>query len=213
MFSLIFALIFIFALGLVSFLLIAKASNFSKRLLWVGGLGVFFVTLTSYALVGNFLQLAQELDLAQEEQVNNNLVDDLKKRLQENPQDLAGWVFLAQSYEVLEQQANALATWEKAYELAPDNQEVLLSLAENLAKNNAGSYSNRAQALVATAYFIDENHPDALWQMGLVASQQGDLLAARNYWKQLYLQLEESQPEAVNLKNMLEKLEKLLDAN
>lgn len=211
MFSLMFALVFILVLGLVSFLLITKASNLSKKFLWVGGLGIFIITLASYAVLGNFFQVAQELESLEEQQVSNSLIDELEKRLADNPQDLASWVFLAQSYEVLNESKKSLASWEKAYALDPDNPEVLLNLAESLAQNNAGIYSNRAQALVATAYFMDEDNPDALWQMGVVASQHKNLPATYTYWTRLYSQLDKDGEEAINLLKLLKNLETVLD--
>jgi cytochrome c-type biogenesis protein CcmH len=65
-----------------------------------------------------------------------SMVQRLADRLQQQPDDLQGWLRLAQSYDVLGEKEKALSSYRKAMELAPDDEKIQ-QLYQNAKKKNS----------------------------------------------------------------------------
>lgn len=77
-------------------------------------------------------QIAQ-LPADQQREMIESMVAGLAARLEENPDDIAGWTRLARAYEVLERPAEALRAYERLLSLVPENQTApLLAQIERL---------------------------------------------------------------------------------
>jgi cytochrome c-type biogenesis protein CcmH len=97
-----------------------------------------------------------------------------------NPQDLSGWVELAQTYEQIQQFPLALRAWQRANEVAQGkNAEALAGIGETILMIGDASNSDRASEYFERALAIDAKSPKALFFSGLNAMQKGDLKLAR----------------------------------
>jgi cytochrome c-type biogenesis protein CcmH len=113
------------------------------------------------------------------------MVAKLEQRLQDSPNDADGWARLGRAYAVMERTDDALAAYERAYALAPDNAAVLADYAWLLFNRDPGQTTGRVNELYARLYQLDARNPDALWFLGFAAYQQGEFRKATGFWERL----------------------------
>lgn len=77
---------------------------------------------------------AQDMTPEERQAMIEGMVGRLADRLKDNPQDLEGWTRLARAYDVLGRKAEAVAAWEKAVALAPEDADLKAGLAAARAK-------------------------------------------------------------------------------
>lgn len=122
-------------------------------------------------------------------------IAQLAENLAENPDDLEGWKFLGRSYRAQERYREAANAFERAYELAGDDDPVtMLDLGEALLFSNAAAISGRAGELFEEALALAPDNPRALWYGGLAAANRGERLLAAERWEMI---LETDPPEDV----------------
>lgn len=133
-----------------------------------------------------------------------DMVAKLEKRLAAQPNDAEGWARLGRSYVVLERKDKALAAYAKAYALAPDNTAVLSDYAWLVFNENPGVTTGLVQTLYVRLAKLEPAHPDALWFLGFMAFQQGDLRTAINHWERLYKLLPAEDPGRQHLQQAID---------
>ncbi|MEQ1848222.1 MAG: c-type cytochrome biogenesis protein CcmI, partial [Nitrospira sp.] len=99
----------------------------------------------------------------------NAMVDKLKKKLEQNPNDATGWTMLARSYMAMERYADAVPTFEKALKLNPNNADMLADYADALAVHQGRKLEGKPETLIEKALKVDPNHVKALMLAGTVA--------------------------------------------
>lgn len=114
------------------------------------------------------------------------LVDKLELRLQQDPNDLTGWLLLGRSYMVEENIPKAIQAYKKALKLDPKNLRVLLPLADALAIQENGKLNDQAYQLLQTAYEVDNQNTMTLWLLGMAEKQRDNPQKATEYWLSLY---------------------------
>lgn len=144
----------------------------------------------------------QQMTTAELQQSIASLIEKLKSR----PDDLESWALLAHSYQLAGQHDQALATWEKALTLVPDNLDVMAAYAQALAEAHEGSLSGKPEQLIKAILEKDRNHPEALWLAGLLAAQQNKPAEAVNYWKRLKARVPEDSKAAQQLDGFIARL-------
>jgi cytochrome c-type biogenesis protein CcmH len=120
----------------------------------------------------------------------DEMVARLAERLKSDPDNLEGWVMLGRSYLVMKQSEPARDAFARAYQLAPDNVDILSRYAETSALAQGGSLAGRPAELVARLLDMAPNHPSGLWLAGLAAFQEGDYARAVTRWSTLSSMLE-----------------------
>jgi cytochrome c-type biogenesis protein CcmH len=119
------------------------------------------------------------------------MVAKLAARLEQTPNDAAGWLRLARAYGVLGETDKAVEAASRAATLAPDDAAAQLAAAQTLiAAAGAGKDPNVAVPAPAVAALqrvlaIAPDEPEALWYLGLAAAQRHDSEAATGYWRRL----------------------------
>jgi cytochrome c-type biogenesis protein CcmH len=113
----------------------------------------------------------------------NTLIDKLKKKLEQNPNDATGWTMLARSYMAMERYADAVPTFEKALKLNPNNADMLADYADALAIHQGRKLEGRPEALIEKALKVDPNHVKALMLSGTVAYNRKDFALAVKDWE------------------------------
>ena len=165
-------------------------------------------------------QLAQEQpdahgDGAGDTQVQA-MVDGLARRLEEQPQNLPGWVMLARSYETLERFDAAAQAYRRALQEARRSamdEEVQArlwaDLADALASDQGGGLDGEAGKAIAQALQLQPSQPKALALAGSAAVRHGKLDEAGKHWRALLAQLEPGSDMALRVQDDLLKLEAL----
>ena len=113
----------------------------------------------------------------------DSLSERLKKKLEQNPNDGAGWALLARSYAEIGRHADAVPFYEKAMKLIPDDPQVLADYADALAMLQGRKLEGRPEALIRQALKIDPNHVKALMMAGTVSFDRKEFGRAAQYWE------------------------------
>lgn len=136
------------------------------------------------------------------------MVAGLAARLEAEPDDLEGWLRLAQSYEVLGRPADAVEAMRRATELAPENIDLLYTLADLLLQaGEPGVEPAGFGAVMDRIAAIDPDDPRSLWFRGLRALQNGDTEATVEFWQRLLDTLPPDSPTADQLRGQIEALQ------
>jgi cytochrome c-type biogenesis protein CcmH len=131
----------------------------------------------------------------------DDLLDQLKAKLADNPNDVNGWLLLGRSYASLGKYALAVDAFQNAYDKSHgENVEAMIGLGEALAMTDEASLGGKAGRLFEDALAKAPNDPKALWYGSISALQAGDLHKGRNR-----LQLLLAQNPPVEIRGMLER--------
>jgi cytochrome c-type biogenesis protein CcmH len=133
----------------------------------------------------------QRSDLSIEE-----MVEIVKQRLRDNPEDAQGWFVLGKTMMVQQMFDEAVTAFQRTYDLVGEEPGVLFSLADAIAMQNNGAMQGEPEQLVDRGLDIEPDHPTGLWLAGLAAEQRQDYPAAHASWVRL-LALIENDPESV----------------
>lgn len=131
------------------------------------------------------------------------LVERLAERMEQNPDDLEGWIMLARTYFTLGQPEPALAAIQRAYALEPDNTEVMLHLAEATAANQDNSLEGRPAELISAVLKQEPDNASARWLSGMIAFQRQQYNAAAVNWQRVLDQLDPADEQAADLRGLI----------
>lgn len=166
------------------------ASHSGARARWASAVLALLVVIGGF--VGYFAggswriqqQVAQgpQADVPSAESVDA-MVGALAQRLQDNPNDVDGWVLLGRSYFVMGRYADAAAAYAEGSRIV-DAQEpdLLVNQGEALALARDRDLQGRPAQLFDAALALDPAHGKALWYAGLAAQQAGQTAVARRHW-------------------------------
>jgi cytochrome c-type biogenesis protein CcmH len=114
------------------------------------------------------------------------MVANLQKRMEENPDDPEGWVILGRSLKTMQRYAEAETALRNANRLLPDNALVMVELAEaSLFASGKPQVNDEMRQLIEAALKIDPQQQKGLWLLGMAAAQDGDHAKAVSIWQQL----------------------------
>ena len=106
-------------------------------------------------------------------------------RLREQPNDPNGWNMLAKAYIALGRGNDAIAAYDRAVLLVPDNATLLAEYAHALAARNNNSYAGKPRELIAQGLKLEPNNPRIVALAGSASFEARDFSAAISYWEKL----------------------------
>ena len=112
------------------------------------------------------------------------MVTKLAERLQQQPDDLKGWVMLARSYTIMKRFGDAEAAYANALRLGGENANLLTDYADATVMANNGRFNDQAGALLTRALELDPGNLKGLWLAGHWKNQSGAYAEALDYWQQ-----------------------------
>lgn len=116
----------------------------------------------------------------------DDMLVDLAQRLDNDPDDLEGWILLGRSYVSVGNFEGATAAFERAIVLdGGEDATTLVSLGESLLAGTGGAIEGRIASLFESALEIDENNPQALFYGGIGAFNRDDQELAAVRWERL----------------------------
>jgi cytochrome c-type biogenesis protein CcmH len=113
------------------------------------------------------------------------MVAKLEKRLQDQPNDLTGWLMLGRSYLALNRLDDAVVAFDHAYQLDSKNVDAAMGLGEAMSMRAGGEITPRAAQLFEEALDLAPDNPKALLYGGFAAAVRGDRALARTRWQAL----------------------------
>jgi len=177
----------------------------SRAPLLVAAVALVAFAATWYAAAGTWrtqdlIELERTDPQAARETALNRTIADLRERVQDAPNDVEGWVWLARSYRSRGSFADAADAFARANALRGSQDPDLLveegeAIAQTQERSMAGAPSERFRQALALA----PSHPQALWYAGIAAMQSGEDRAAIGYWEQLL-----QQPIADDMRSVIE---------
>lgn len=146
------------------------------------------LSLVLYVSLGDINALSKvELQQTQVKAAENMaaMMDKLRQRLQQQPDDVEGWVMLGRSYGFLQQYQDAADAFARADKLKADDVEIMLQYANNLAMARGGSMKGDPEQLIARVIEKAPDNANALWLAGMAMAEAGDFAKAKQYWQKL----------------------------
>ena len=119
----------------------------------------------------------------------NQLIEQLKKKLEQNPNDGVGWGLLARSYMAMERYADAVPIFERATKLDPNNAGLLADYADALAVHQGRKLEGRPETLIQKALKLDPHNVKALMLSGTIAYNRKDFARAAKEWEDAHAYL------------------------
>jgi cytochrome c-type biogenesis protein CcmH len=113
------------------------------------------------------------------------MVAKLEKRLQDEPNDPAGWSMLGRSYLTLNRLDEAIVAYDHAHQLDSKNAEAAMGLGEAMSLRAGGDITPQAAQLFEDALALAPANPKALLYGGFAAAVRGDRELARTRWQAL----------------------------
>ena len=112
------------------------------------------------------------------------LVERLKQKMEENPNDGVGWVLLARSYVGMGRHSEAVPIFQKAVTLIPDDAQLLADYADTLGVVHGRKLEGPPEVLIQQALKIDPRNVKALMLAGTVAFNRKNYARAAKDWEQ-----------------------------
>ena len=160
------------------------------------------ISLPAAAVLG-YLQLGSPPSAANDGPQQNTLppvedmLDELRKRLAGQPDDLPGWLLLIDSLVSIGRYSEAMQTVTELNPRFPDATELQLRHAEVVAILADGSLIGEPTTLVQRVLIAQPDHPRGLWLAAIAAEERGDSDEALAYWQRLLPQLQDEAREQV----------------
>ena len=115
-----------------------------------------------------------------------SMVESLRDRLDETPDDTEGWLRLARAYDVLGDRAAAFTALARATDSAPDDAPLAYQFLERtIGIELSAAQLSMAQTVIARLAENDTNGPQYLFFKGHIAKLSGDTDTARSVWTDL----------------------------
>ena len=115
-----------------------------------------------------------------------SMVESLRDRLDETPDDTEGWLRLARAYDVLGDRAAAFTALARATDSAPDDAPLAYQFLERtIGIELSPAQLSMAQTVIARLAENDTNGPQYLFFKGHIAKLSGDPDTARSVWTNL----------------------------
>ena len=113
------------------------------------------------------------------------MVDSLKQKMQQNPNDPRGWILLARSQNALGRFAEASAAFERAVALTPNDAQLLADFADAAVMTQQGRFEGKPYALIMQALKLEPTNMKALALAGTAELRMGNRTASLAHWEKL----------------------------
>ena len=174
----------------------AEAAVAPRRGVAIGlGAALAFFTAFMYAMVGTPAALLPQTSTGQGPAGNaaggmtpaqiEGMVSRLAQRLQQQPDDVAGWRMLVRSYEKLGRYPQAVDAWRRLLALTPDDPDLLTDYAVTLGMSQGQSLAGEPEEALNRALRLNPQHVQALALSGSAAYERADYPRAIAQWRRI----------------------------
>ena len=138
------------------------------------------------------------------------MVTLLATRLQQQPDDLKGWVMLARSYSIMKRYSEATAAYENVLRLGGEDAGLLTDYADAMVMANGGIFTDESGTLLVRALELDPGNVKGLWLAGHWKNQSGAQAEALGYWQQAALKLPAGSEDATVITQQINEVQRQL---
>ena len=140
------------------------------------------------------------------------MVQKLAARLEEQPNNVEGWVMLGRSYAALDRYQEAANAYAQARRVAGDQPQLLVDSADIMVMANGGRFTTDAAELLEHALQVQPENVKGLWLMGHYKYQGQDFESALDYWQRAAAQLPPDSEDTRAIRQQIEQAETRLVA-
>jgi cytochrome c-type biogenesis protein CcmH len=154
---------------------------------------------------------AEQMTPEQRQAFIESMVERLAAKMKEEPENLEGWIRLANAYGVLGKRAESRAAWAEAAKRAPSRLDVQLDYAGALIQGRADlakTLPAEFPEAVKRIRTLDPENPLGLFYAGVVARAEGRAEEARALWEKVLALMPEGSPERQQLQREIDTLGK-----
>ena len=176
-----------------------------KPLMW-SFIIALFIAILSLSLYSQLAPkaMSNSLDKSIEPLSLSESIETLKDNLIENPQDFSTWKMLGMAQVAMGNLDDSIYSFEKAFEINPDDIDLLLQYSSAIAANQEGQFLGKPQDLIEKALAIDPQSIQVLYFAGIVSAHQADLDLAKEYWQKALYLMPDSHPDRSVIEEALE---------
>lgn len=136
----------------------------------------------------------------------DTLISGVEQRLQENPEDIRGWEILSRTYSTLGRHKKARDAYLNLIALQGETADLLAALAQASSMMVGGELAGEPAQYAERALLLEPEHPQALWLVGLNATQQGNNELAVELWTRLLPMLNQAPQQQQELQQAINEL-------
>lgn len=187
----------------------APTENRAKHTAMVLIVLIPMMAVLGYGLLGNPAALNPELTAPQQAMSQEKItamVDRLAQRMQENPDDMEGWLRLAQAYKVMGRYEDAAAAYAKAEKEINKDAGLLAVYAETIAMSSPSGLKGKPTKLVTRALELEPGNPHALLLAGAIAMENNNPKMAVSIWEKLLPMVEPGSEVEQMLRGSIERI-------
>ena len=176
-----------------------------KPLIW-SFIIALFIAILSLSLYSQLAPkaISSSLDKSIEPLSMSESIETLKDYLIENPEDFPTWKMLGMAQVAIGNLDDSIDSFENAFEINPDDIDLLLQYSSAIAANQEGQFLGKPQDLIEKALTIDPQSIQVLYFAGIVAAHQADLDLAKEYWQKALYLMPDSHPDRSVIEEALE---------
>jgi len=137
-------------------------------------------------------------------------LQELEKKLEQQPNNPDGWLVLARSYGELQRYPDAVRAYGQLVKLVPDEAQLWANYADVYAMSNNRSLLGEPTVFINRALELDGNNTMALSLSGSAAMERGDYAAAITHWTKLADSLPPDHSELQLLRDGIQQARKFL---
>lgn len=176
-----------------------------RATLWGLGIGLPVAVAGLYLLLGSPATLdpngpqrrptAQDID---------RMVEGLARKLEQEPDNLQGWLMLGRSYKMLGRREEAEKAFERAMPIIEKDAQSLAVYADLLVSNAQGNFKGKPLEMIQKAIQLDPNNAMALWLLGSAQFSEDAFEKAIATWQKLSPQLDPDSEDAKMLQDSID---------
>lgn len=136
-------------------------------------------------------------------------IDQMAARLENEPDNLTGWLQLGRSYAVTGQLDKAARTYTRILKTRPDQIEAQVGLGELQIRSNDPEQVTLGVRLFRRILLKDPNHPEALWYLGAASYRAGNREESLTHWRRLLANLPEADPSREMVQEAMAEAERM----
>ena len=169
-----------------------------------------YLKLGEYRVIENpvLAEVANTRQAANQDMSIEAMLDRVRQRLRDNPEDAEGWFILGRTLMSMQQIDEAVTAFQRTYELVGDEPGVMFTLADALALQNKGVLEGEPFRLVKRGLELSPRDPTGLWLAGLAAEQTKEYKLAHEYWRSMLPLISEDAESSAEVRRLLAILEK-----
>ena len=154
---------------------------------------------------------AAQMSPEQRQAFIESMVERLAAKMKENPENVEGWIKLANAYRVLEKREESRVAWSEAARRAPARIDVQIDYASALIEGRTDLARNlpaEFPGAVKRIRTLDPENPLGMFYAGVVARAEGRADEAKALWQKVLALLPEGSNERTQLQREIDNLGK-----